>query len=158
MKTTYLFPHRLKAVSGIVFLLSFSVLVLFYVFDVFEQYKIKVQVFALMDNDLFSSTKYFGFTENNIIDEILMMLTIVSGIVYAFSKEKSEDEMVAALRLQSLAWATIANYGIILLCYLFIYGLSFLSVLMAVMFSQLLIFIILFRYKMYRFYKSSHEE
>lgn len=158
MKTTYLFSHRLKAVSGIVFLLSFSVFALFIALDLFEQYELKVKVFAFMDNALFKETTYFGFTENSITDEILMLITIASGIVYAFSKEKNEDEMVAALRLQSLAWATIANYSIMLLCYLFIYGLSFLSVLMAVMFSQLLIFIILFRYKMYRFYKSSHEE
>lgn len=158
MKTNYLFPYRLRAVSGLLFLLSLSVFVVFFIFDLFVYYQINTKVFALVDNSLFTEPVYFSFTENNIIDEILLLMAIVSGVIYAFTKEKAEDEMVSALRLQSLAWATMINYGIILFCYLFIYGFVFLNVLMVAMFSQLLIFIILFRYKMYRFYKSSHEE
>jgi len=86
------------------------------------------------------------------------LFVLVSGIVFAFSKEKHEDEMVQSIRLNSLAWATIANYSILLLCYLFVYGFPFTNVLMAAMFSQLIIFILLFRYKMYRFYTLQHEE
>jgi hypothetical protein len=83
-----------------------------------------------------------------------MCLTIIAGIIFAFSKEKHEDEMVAAIRLHSLAWATIVNYAILLLSYLLIFDIAFLNVLMAAMFTQLIIFIILFRFKMNGFYRA----
>lgn len=160
MKTTYLFPHKLKVLSGILFVISLITLVGFYVTDKFATFEIKSKVFAIFGNDGFlGKSDWFMWIENSILDEILMVFVIVFGLLFAFSKEKHEDELVASIRLHSLAWATIVNYTILLLCYLFVYGMPFLNVLNVAMFSQLLIFIILFRYKMYRFKKSAgHEE
>jgi len=159
MKTSYLFPHRLKKVSGLLFVLSFITFVSFYVFDKFGHFEYKVKVFAIIGNDGFlGDNNFFCWVENSILDEILATIVIISGIIFAFTKEKHEDEMVQSIRMHSLAWATIANYGILLLCYLFVYGLPFLNVLMGAMFSQLLIFIILFRFKMYRFYTTPQNE
>jgi len=164
MKTSYLFPHRFKAVSGLVFLMSFVLLVVLYT-TIGDALQINAKVFALVtdidvatDNFMFGDIKYFTWVTNSITDEICMLFVLVSGIVFAFSKEKHEDEMVQSIRLNGLAWATIANYSILLLCYLFVYGFPFTNVLMAAMFSQLIIFILLFRYKMYRFYTLQHEE
>jgi len=159
MKTSYLFPHRLKTISGILFVLSFIMFVSFYAFDQYGHFEYKAKVFAIIGNDGFlGDNDFFGWIENSILDEILATFVIVSGIVFAFAKEKYEDEMVQSIRLHSLAWATIANYGILLLCYLFVYGLPFLNVLMGAMFSHLLIFIVLFRYKMYRFNTTRQDE
>ena len=158
MKTNYLFPHRLKWISGVLFTLSFLMLIALFAFDLTEKVVLKARVFAIMDTQLFGKTTYFNWTENSIVDEILILVTVTSGIIYAFSKEKHEDELVASIRLQSLAWATMANYAIVLLCYIFIYGIPFLNVLMGAMFSQLVIFIILFRYKMFRFYNLQRDE
>jgi amino acid transporter len=116
-------------------------------------------VFALFDDSGFDEpTVFFGLTKTCITDELLVFMVIVSGLIFAFSKERHEDEMVASIRLQSLAIATIANYLIILFCYTFIFGFLFFNVMMAAMVSQLLIFIILFRFKMYRFYNSRQDE
>lgn len=160
MKTPYLFPHKLKVVSGVLFVISLIVLVGFYVTDQFATFEIKSKVFAVFgDTGLLGESDWFMWIETSVLDEILMAFVIVFGLLFAFSKEKQEDELVASIRLHSLAWATIANYTILLLCYLFIYGVPFLNVLNVAMFSQLLIFIALFRYKMYRFQKSAgHEE
>ena len=160
MKTNYLFPHRLKVASGIVFIVALTTLIGFYTLDSFGSFEIKTKVFALFGNDGFlGDSDWFMWIENSVLDEILLFFVITSGLLFAFSKEKHEDEFVASIRLHSLAWATIANYVILLFCYLFIYGVPFLNVLNVAMFSQLIIFIILFRYKMYRFYKSAaHEE
>lgn len=159
MKTTYLFPHKLKVISGILFVIAFAILVAFYATDKFSTFEIKSKVFAVLGNDGFlGKSDWFMWIENSILDEILMAFVIVFGLLFAFSKEKHEDELVASIRLHSLAWATIANYTILLLCYLFIYGMPFLNVLNVAMFSQLLIFIVLFRYKMYRFKKSATYE
>lgn len=159
MKTTYLFPHRYRSISGILFLVSFITLIGFYVFDQFANFEIKTDVFAIAgsnesSNFIFGDDVYFSWVENSVTDEILMCLTIIAGVIFAFSKEKHEDEMVAAIRLHSLAWATIVNYAILLLSYLLIFDIAFLNVLMAAMFTQLIIFIILFRFKMYGFYRA----
>ena len=159
MKTNYLFPNRFKKITGAFFFISSLLYVLYYVLDAHISYDVKVKVFTLMgDEGLMTPTTYIGLIDNYIIDEILMLFLLPTGIVYAFSKEIQEDEMVASIRLHSLAWATITNYGVILFLYLFIYGLPFLNVMMAAMFSQLVIFIVLFRYKIYRFYTTRQDE
>lgn len=159
MKTNYLFPHRLKTISGIVFCLAILFYAFLFTLDHGTTIELNTTVFAIVDKPtLFGENVVMGFTENNVVDEILMVLLIVPGIVFAFSKEKHEDELVASIRLHSLAWATIANYAILLLCSLFIFGLPFLNVLMVAMFSQLIIFIVLFRYRIYRFNTSRQDE
>lgn len=159
MKTNYLFPHRFRLVSGIAFVIALAALIVYTSASSLENPILNVPVFAIVgDNDFFGPTDYFFVVENSIVDELIMLLVIASGIIFAFSKEKHEDEMVASIRLHSLAWATIANYGILLFCYLFIYGFPFLNVLMGAIFSQLVIFILLFRYKMYQFNNSRQDE
>lgn len=157
MKTNYLFPHKWKTISGILFLLSFIGLATVFCFD--QSYlEIRSLVFAIIGEEQIGKHLFFSVIEDSITDELLILIVIPSGIVYAFSKEKHEDEMVASIRLQSLAWSTIINYCIILFCYMFIYGMPFLDVMMVALLSQLLIFIILFRYTMYRFNNSRQNE
>jgi hypothetical protein len=159
MKTTYLFPYRYKLVSGIIFLISFVLFVLFYYFSEYADFNIKTKVFAIVGNSGFEGKNtWFDWVQTSITDEILFAFLIISGLAYAFSKEKTEDEMVASIRLNSLVKATIGNYLILLLLYLTVYGFSFLMVLDVAMFSQLLIFIVLFRISMYRFNKSARYE
>ncbi|GGB77973.1 hypothetical protein GCM10007424_17560 [Flavobacterium suaedae] len=160
MKTNFLFPYKLKMLSGILFSISFILLALLYSVSEYSDFEIKAKVFAILgDTGLLGDNESFFWLETSVTDELLMLFVIPFGIIFAFSKEKHEDEMVAAMRLNSLAWATIINYVIILLGYLFVYGIVFLNVLMVAMISQLLIFIVLFRYRIYRFYKTAaHEE
>jgi len=164
MKTNYLFPNRFKVLSGIVFVVSFVFLIVL-LGGGDDNYVINAKVFAVVfDSDSggvlpIGNNQYFKWTENSITDELVVLLLIVSGVVFAFSKEKHEDELVASIRLKSLAWATIANYAILSLAYIFVYGLTFFSVILFAAFSQLIIFIVLFRINMYRFNKfASHEE
>jgi hypothetical protein len=158
MKTNYLFPHRLKLISGLVFTLSVIMYIVNLATDYNETFKLEASVFAILSGGFQEENVVFGIIRDNIVDEIIMLFIISSGLIFAFSKEKQEDELVSNIRLHSLAWATIANYCILLFCYLFIYGFPFLNVLMVAMFSQLLIFIILFRYRMYRFYNTRQNE
>lgn len=157
MKTNYLFPYKWKILSGILFALSFICLSLVFFFDK-GLFEIRSMVFAIIGEQNLGDYIFFSTIEDTITDEILMLIVIPTGIIFAFSKEKQEDEMVASIRLHSLVWATIINYGIILFCYIFIYGTPFLNVMMVALVSQLLIFIILFRFKMYRFYNSRQDE
>jgi len=156
MKTNYLFPYKWKTISGILFTISFFCLSMVFCFDksIFE---IRSLVFAMVGDNMLDYI-FFSVIEDSITDELLMIVVIPAGLIYAFSKEKYEDEMVASIRLHSLVWATIVNYSIIFVCYIFIYGMFFLDVMMVAMLSQLLIFIALFRFKMYRFKNSRQDE
>lgn len=154
MNLSYLFPYRFKKISGIVFWLALLLFAVLPFIDDFEFIEIKAKVFSLINSGVFSDTSYFDIAENDIKDEILFTLLILSGLIYAFSKEKTEDERVQKIRLDSLVWATYFNYILILLCYLFIYGIDFLNVMMAALFSHLLFFIIRFRWMLYRQNKS----
>ncbi len=154
MNLSYLFPYRFKKISGIVFWLALLLFAILPFIDDFEFIEIKAKVFSLINSGVFSDTSYFDIAENDIKDEILFTLLILSGLIYAFSKEKTEDERVQKIRLDSLVWATYFNYILILLCYLFIYGIDFLNVMMAALFSHLLFFIIRFRWMLYRQNKS----
>jgi len=128
-------------------------------FDSYGNFEIKTKVFAVVaDTGLLGGSEWFNWVENSIVDEILFILLIASGLVYAFSKEKTEDEMVSKIRLDSLVWATYFNYIIILLCYMFLYGFAFLNVMMVALFSHLLFFIIRFRWMMYKQNKLSYDE
>ena len=159
MKTNYLFPYRIKKISGIIFVISFLTLASFYCFDKFAHFEIKSKVFAVVGTTGFlGESDWFGWVENSITDEILFVFSIVFGIMFAFSKEKFEDEMVVSVRLTSLAWATIVNYVLIMLSYIFIYDFAFLTAMSAIMFTQLLIFIILFRYNIYKLNKAGADE
>lgn len=149
MKTSYLFPNRLKSISGIVFWISLLLFILLMIEDYAEVVQINTTVFAITDTNV-----TFGLIQNNVVDEILFTFLILSGLMYAFSKEKTEDERVQKIRLDSLVWATYFNYILILLCYLFIYGFDFLNVMMAALFSHLLFFIIRFRWILYKQNKS----
>ena len=163
MKTNYLFPYKLKAVSGILFLLSS--LILFYSFfineEILNNIGINATMFAVMDDTPLDGNPntYFFLTENNIIDEILLSVFILSGLVFAFSKEKIEDEMTSKIRLESLVWSTYANYLLFFLSVWFIYGWIIYTVMIIALYTHLLFFIIRFNWKIYKFkHSADHEE
>lgn len=160
MKTSYLFPYRFKKASGFLFWITLLLLFSYVMFDSYGNFEIKTKVFAVVgDTGLLGGNAWFSWVENSIVDEILFIVLIISGLIYAFSKEKIEDEMVSKIRLDSLVWATYFNYISILLCYMFLYGFAFLNVMMIALFSHLLFFIVRFRWVMYKQNKSlSYEE
>ncbi len=167
MKTNYLFPHKFKWISGILFAVSACILLIWSIeVDIFKTFEIRSKVFAIAQtyftgkNVYFGMDKnvYFGIIKTNILDEILMTTLIISGLVFAFSKEKIEDEMTSKIRLESLAWATYANYLIFLFCVLFIYGMVFLNIIIFAFFAHLLFFILRFNWEIYKFNRTTNDE
>ena len=150
MKTNYLFPNSFKNVSGIVFLLSLLGLIFVPIINKdAETIKLEINVFAILyDEGL--STKSLAWINDDIFPEIIGVVLILSGIIFAFSKEKTEDEMVSKIRLESLVWATYVNYACLLFCILFIYGLPFFNIMVYNMFTLLLIFIIRFHWMLFQ--------
>jgi hypothetical protein len=130
-----------------------------YILGGFEPDFLNVHVPAIFINEFFGERKFFGVVENNVMDEILSVLLIISSTIVAFSKEKSEDEYISKIRLESLVWAVYVNYGILLITILFVYGLSFWTVMIFNMFTVLLFFIIRFNWQLLKLKKAaSYEE
>lgn len=149
MKKNLLLPHSWKVPGTIVFLISMT-LGITSLFDVFNfSFLDDTPVFAIFASSVFDEAKVFNWTTNNISDEIMAILVIISGLVVAFSKEKMEDEFIARIRLESLVKSVLLNYLILIFCILFFYDFGFYFVMVFNMFTTLLFFIIRFRLTMY---------
>lgn len=158
MKANFLFPHRFKKVGWTVFIPSL-LLGLFTVLTSYEPEFLDVKVLALFVEGIVGEDKLLGFINNNILNEILGILVICSGLLVAFSKEEHEDEFINKIRLQSLVWATYLNYGVLLLAMILLYDFSFLWVMIFNIFTVLLFFIFKFHYSVWQLQKNlSYEE
>ncbi len=146
MKLTYLFPSKFKKIGWVVLIPSAIVGIITLFFDI-EPSFLDCNVPAILVDEMFSKKIIFGFVENNILNEILGILIIISSILVAFSKEVFEDEYISKIRLESLVWAVYINYSILLLAFLFIYDFSFFWVMVFNMFTILLFFIIRFHWQ-----------
>ena len=122
------------------------------------EFTFKVPVFAIISDDLFAETHYFSFVKANSTYTLAGLLFICSALLVGFSKEKTEDEFIANLRLSSLLWAVLVNYTLMLLAFIFVYGPSFLQVMMYNIFTVLAIFIVRFNYVLYKNAKSAADE
>ena len=91
-------------------------------------------------------------------NNIVIVGTVVGAILATCSREKIEDEMVRQIRLNSLLVALYVNYAVLVICSLLIYDLDFLYVMMYNMFTMLLIFMVVFRYRMWRLNKETKGE
>lgn len=154
MKTTYLFPSKYKTIGWFVLIPS-ALLGLFTVITEYEPNALNVHVPAIFIDNFFGQHQLFGLASNNILNEILGVLVIISALLVAFSKEVSEDEYISKVRLESLVWAVYFNYGILLIAFLFIYNISFVWVMIFNMFTVLLFFIIRFNWQISKLKKSA---
>jgi len=144
MRTTYLFPYRFKTLSLMIFIISFLTLVTTLMVD-WTPSTLDLPVFAIISKEILQDPVYFKWIETNIWYDVLTIIVIVFGIIFAFSKEKVEDEYISNLRLRALVKAVYCNYAILVLAILFIYNLSFFSVLLLNMLSTLILFILFFQ-------------
>ncbi|MGA9269172.1 MAG: hypothetical protein WBV45_01030 [Lutimonas sp.] len=159
---SYLFDHKFKNPSSWVFYLTIPVALYFLFTDQFDNI-MKIQVFSLFPSDILVSTtetesiidnRGFIWIENGILDEILTIVIIVSGILSSFSKEKVEDEMISSIRMKSLVLSLYINYGMLILSNLFIYEMAYFYAMVIHLFTILLFFNLIFNFRLYKHYNS----
>lgn len=157
MKSPYLLPNYFKKTGWFLLIpgILFGIISLVYIS---EPEFLKINVFSIVYQPILGDTEFFSFTKNNIFDEIIGLLLIIGSIFIALSKEKSEDEFISKIRLESLVWATYLNYFILVLSILFIYEMTFFLVLVFNMFTILLFFIIRFNWVLYKSKKQIKDE
>lgn len=149
MQTNYLLPYKYK-IFGWLLLVVGIIGGIFVKFSDYESDILITKVLSVIhENNFLKPEKgfsYFKILENDITDELSSILIIVGGLIVGFSKERVEDEFIYKLRNDSLVWALIANYIILLLAVLFVYNFTFFDVLVFNMFTPLLFFIIRFNF------------
>jgi hypothetical protein len=158
MKTNFLLPNYFKRIGWLIFFPG-VVLGIFYFLRNPESTFLNMKVFSLMNQPLFGETAYFSLTRTDLHDEIAALLIIIGALFIAFSKQKSEDEFISKIRLESLLWATYMNYFVLIFAIIFIYDLIFYKVMIFNMFTILVLFIIRFNIVLYYSKRQlAHEE
>ena len=150
-------PYKYKKIGWIIFIPAtlFSVILLL---SDFSDFKINTKVFALYSQELMGQSQWMKMVQTNISHTIAGLGFIIGALLIAFSREQKEDEFIAQLRLSSLQWAVLLNYVLLLLSFLFIYGIGFLNVMLYNMFTVIILFIIRIHYVLYRHTKSISDE
>lgn len=151
-----LLPNKYKKVGWFI-LIPATILGIILMFTSFESMSINAKVFAIFNNEILGKSQSFSFIYTNVTNTVVGILFIVGALLVGFSKEKNEDEFIENLRQSSLLWAVLVNYILLLFAFAFIYGTSFLSVMLYNMFTVLIIFIVRFNYVLYRNSKSVSE-
>jgi hypothetical protein len=146
MKKLPLLPHFCQR-TGWVLLLPFLALGIANVFLGFE--------IPWLGYGRANDPRLVDFNTHNFTDELAAIGCILSLMLIAFSKERTEDEAIQFFRLASLQWAVILNYLVLIGCIVLVYGSGFLSVMMYNMFTILIIFIIRFRFVLFQHNKMS---
>lgn len=139
MKASNLLPFNVKRLGWIILLpsLFFGVMVLYFEFAI-PGFEVEIP---------YASTFISGKPMlNNLTDELVAIIVIVSLALVAFSEEKEEDEWVSKIRLESLQWSVYANYILLILAILFVYDMHFFEVLVYNMYTILVLFILRFNY------------
>ena len=157
MKLNYLFPNKYKKIGWLIFIPSAIIGLATLIFE-FEPNSLDFKMPAIFINKLFGDKHFIGIVNNNILNEILGVLIILSSLLVAFSKEESEDEYISKIRLESLVWAVYFNYAVLLISFVLIFDLAFLWVMIFNMFTILLFFIIRFNWQISKLKKIAHYE
>ena len=150
----YLFNYKYKKISGWIFYLLIPV-GLFLLLTERIQDIFVVNVFSIFSYEWIGSERTgFGWIENGLGDEVFTLLIIVSGIVNSFSSEKIEDELISRIRLESLSLSLFISFGLIIISTFLVYNLNYMYVLVFNLFLMILLFNLIFKFRLYKHYNS----
>ena len=149
MKTKWLFAHRFRLIGWIIFIPS-AVLGLA---NMYANFNLSWLIVNFLDEEFIINAGHStGHLVNsqNLTDEIAAIGVIVGLLLIAFSREKVEDEMIGQLRLEALQWSVYTNYIVLGIAILTLYDDAFFNVMIYNMFTVLFVFIVRFRWLLYR--------
>ena len=157
MKQNYLLPHGFKRV-GLIMLVPFLTACIWLLCGPCEGDWFLVDVPALFTLDIASTSEWFSMTATDPVNEICMLGLLVSLVFLALSKEKDEDEMTAAVRMQSFVWSFWCTAILMLVAILFVYDLAFMYFAFASVFVCFIMYICKFNYEMINIRRTENEK
>lgn len=144
MNDLTLFPNTFKKFGWMIFIPSviLGIISLSGIFD------FQLSVPVLYNSGFFTDENrgFFKITEIYVLPNLSGILILVGGIMVGFSKEKTEDEYIASLRLKSVFWSLAVSYAIVLLLFLAVFGSGFLTIMILIIFLPLMLYIFRFNY------------
>jgi len=150
----YLFNYKYKKISGWIFYLLIPVGLFLWLTERIQDIFV-VNVFSIFSYEWIGSERLgFGWIENGLGDEVFTLLIIVSGIVNSFSSEKIEDELISRIRLESLSLSLFISFGLIIISTFLVYNLNYMYVLVSNLFLIILLFNLIFKFRLYEHYNS----
>ncbi len=151
MKSIYLFPNKLKITALVIFIISLTLVILI-PFEIV--YELRVPVFAIASDHFLSSENsfYLSFGKEDIYNELVDLLFFSSGIILAFSKEKTEDEMIGLIRYKSITNATYFTFTLLIISEFLVFGMPFVYIIMFFYYAFIL-FLNIFYYTKLFIYK-----
>jgi hypothetical protein len=150
-------PNRYKKI-GWFLLVPAAIAGIFLTITGYEADWLTTKVFAFFSEGVFADGENFTVIKTNVTNTLVGVIFIIGAMMVGLSKEQHEDEFISDLRLSSLLWALWVNYVLLLLAFIFVYGLSFFNVMVYNMFTILIIFIIRFNYLLYKSSKTVSDE
>lgn len=147
MKPKLLLPYRCKLIGLVVFLLSLIPAVATYFYDFNFSFLEYTSTVIRQESD---GTQLSVSDLANYTDEVALTGMIIGLLLIAFSREKEEDEFINKIRLESLQWAILVNYILLIIATWAVYGFNFIDVMIYNMLTVLLIFIIRFHILIWR--------
>jgi hypothetical protein len=140
MKKDLLLPNKLRKYASI--LLPFAAFFLYMAYN--RNFSIPFLVTNIKINDLPGSTEHVDLTGT-----IALMSVFICLFLVAFTREKREDEYVQQVRLRALQISVYANYLVLGLGTLFVYGINFLLVMEFNLITILVLFIVIYYYQLH---------
>ncbi|WP_191861001.1 hypothetical protein [Hanstruepera ponticola] len=155
MKSNYLLSNKFKPLGWFLFIIGLIGGIILYAID-YDGEVMVTKVFSIYSDPFIGDAGFFKVIENGIADELVYVCLIIGGLLVGFTKEKVEDEYIYKLRTESLVWAIIFNYILLLFTIVFVYDMTFFNVLIFNVFTPLLFFV--FRFNFIKLKSGNHEE
>lgn len=147
-----LLPHSYKKIGWILFVPS-AILAIVALFNALPDNLLTTKMPTFLGGAIIESGDY----HNDWLNEIYIVGLALSLLFIGFSKEKDEDELIAMIRLSSIAFAAKASTIVLIIGTLIIYGLHYLTYVFIYLFVMMLIFIGKYQYELYKFRKGNKE-
>jgi len=133
---SYLLPYKYKWIGAVLIFAGLAGFLFFLWFD----FRITLPVFAVYSS--FLETKIFTTFRTNVSDELIMLLLLTGFYMVAFSKEKTESEILDQIRAKAFSKAILANICLLVFSILFIFGNGFLMILLLNLISIFIFYLI----------------
>ena len=154
MEKIFLLPNGFKKVGWIILVPTFVLGVLMTIdgYNGFPSFLLPEWIPLAMKRVLTSD--WVG----KILNNVAIIGFCLGCLFVACSRERVEDELIGRIRLNSLLIALYINSSVLIILSLFCYELLFLNVLVFNMFTNIIIFLIVFEMKLWKLKKSLRDE
>lgn len=153
MKKDWLLPRGFKKI-GWVMLIPTLLIGVFLVFNGMDTAQLAQMLGRIVAGEGVLSTERIEPWLNNVL-----IIGIIAGSLFVTcSRERIEDEMIGRIRLNALLLAVYVNFGIVILASLAVYELDFIDVMIYNLFTLPLLFLAVYRYRLWRLGKEVRDE